>query len=283
MPKEPRGVSDFFVDIPNVRVNFDPESLDEEIRNQGVRLVHYSAIRCPVGLTDIDDNRRPHDDHEGCSNGFLYEREGTITALLTGNGKQENLQDAGYVHGASFTATFPRQYDMACGPMSGQSFYVAPFDRFYLEEEAIVVPTWQLVRCNESGVDKLNFPAVRVLRLKDQRGQVYREGEDFDLKQGQIVWRPARRPVGDPETDRDAIISVRYLYRPFWYCGRLLHEIRVSQVENLMDDRRPLVRMPQQALLNREWLYLNESNDPEALKPSNRQAPAPTDGGFGPR
>jgi hypothetical protein len=131
----------------------------------------------------------------------------------------------------------------------------------------------------------LNFPAIRVEYLVDNRGDSYKQGQDFALLAGQIMWLPGgRRPAPDLETGRGAIISVRYYYRPFWLVSRLLHEIRVSQVENILEGTSSLIRMPQQALLNREFLYLSESNDPEAKMPNSpRQQQAPEDGGFGPR
>lgn len=281
---KPPGPQNLFTELPSLVLSIDPDAFDLEIQSQGVRLVHYTAMRCPVGMTDLDDNRRPHPDHAGCSNGFLYKKAGRITALLLANGKTDRLEDIGFIHGASFTSTFPRFYD-PCENCPPKAFYVAPFDRFYLEEEAIVVPTWQLHRCSETGSDRLNFPVVQVERLVDSREDEYFQGQDFDVKEGQIVWRPdGRRPMGDMETGRGAIISVRYWYRPFWYCARLLHEIRVAQVEHPTDLTRKLIRMPQQALLNREFLYLNETQDDLSRDPrSPRQTQAPEDGGFGPR
>jgi len=285
-----KPVDHYITDLPTVAIGFDVEAFDDAIRNQGVRLIHFRAIRCPVGMTDIGDNRRPHPDHSGCSNGFLYERAGSVTALLIGNGNNPSLRDIGFVDGASFTSTFPRQYDDPCVPP--KPFYMAPFDRFYLDEEDITVSTWQLVKSNPSGLDKLSFPAVEVERLVDARGESYEQCQDFEIEAGQIRWKPGgRRPGEDVETGRGVIYSIRFRYRPFWYCARMMHEIRVSQQDNQMTGERKLVRMQQQCLLNREYLFLNESNDDLALDPrtstskagSPRQQHAPEDGGFGPR
>lgn len=280
-------VESLTMDLREVQVSFDADAFDAAIRSHGVQLVHYTALRCPVGMTDLDDNRRPHDDHAGCSNGYLYSKAGCIQSLLVGNQNKQDLRDIGFVDGASFTASFPRTYEDGC------EFYLAPFDRFYLNEEAITVPTWQLSRCNESGTERLAFPAVSVEHLVDARGDSYKQGQDFQLVNGQVNWLPAgKRPINDLETGRGAVISIRYRYRPFWYCARLLHEIRVAQVESPINDDRKLIRMPQQALLNREFLFLNESHDDQARRdPKNkdsgpespRQTPEPEDGGFGPR
>lgn len=281
-------IENYVTSLPAVAIDFDVEAFDSAIRSQGVKLVHYKALRCPVGMTDLGDNRRPHEDHSGCSNGFLYKKAGHVTGLLIGNGNDPQLRDIGFIDGASFTSTFPRHYDDTCEP--SKAFYMAPYDRFYLDEEAITVPTWQLVKANESGLDKLAFPAVDVEELVDARGDSYEEGRDFRICEGQILWLPnGRRPMTDLETGRGSIFSIRYHYRPFWYVARLLHEIRVTQVGNPMTNERKLVRMQQQCLLHREFLFLNESNDDMARdprnpdKPSPRQQQAPEDGGFGPR
>lgn len=283
-----KPVEHFVTDLPAVAISFDVEAFDSAIRSQGVKLVHFKALRCPVGMTDLDDNRRPHEDHAGCSNGFLYRKAGSITGLLIGNGNDPQLRDIGFVDGASFTSTFPRAYDDACIPE--KPFYMAPYDRFYLDEEAITVPTWQLVRANEAGMDRTNFPIVEVEELIDSRGDSYEECVDFEIQDGQVVWKvDGHRPSPDLETGRGAIFSIRYRYRPFWYVARLLHEVRVSQVDNPMTNERKLVRMQQQCLLNREFLFLNEAHDDLAKDPrentqgASRQQQAPEDGGFGPR
>jgi len=281
------AIESYPIDHREVQVSFDAEAFDQAVRSHGVRLVHYTALRSPVGMTDLDDNRRPLPDHSGSSNGFLYTKAGVIRALFLGNSNRPDLRDIGFVDGASSTVTFPRSYE------DGTEFYLAPFDRFYLEEESIVVPTWQLTRANASGIERLSFPAVSVEQLVDSRGDFYRQEQDFCVKNGQVVWLDGgRRPMPDLETGRDAVIGIRYRYRPFWYCARMLHEIRVAQVESLVNDDRRLIRMPQQALLNREFLFLNENQDDQAIRnpklpdsgpTSPRQAVEPEDGGFGPR
>jgi len=273
-----KPVESLVTDLPDVTMSFDLEAFDTAISTSGVKLVHYSALRCPVGITDVDDNRRAHPDHAGCSKGFLYHKVGTIQALLTGNGNTQSLRDIGFVDGASFVSTFTRTYSDCDKP-----FMAAPFDRFYLDEESITVPTWQLSRASASGTERLAFPVVMVERLVDSRGDEYKQGEDFCIKDGLINWKEdGRRPMDDLETGRGAVISVRYSYRPFFYVERLMHEIRVAQVESILTNDRKLVRANQQLLLNREFLYLDSENDPQSIAQRNpRQQPGPDDGGFG--
>jgi hypothetical protein len=261
-----------YTELPSQSVSFDVEAFNENVRAQGVKLLHYKAMRCPVGMiTAGDDNRRPHEDHAGCSNGFLYHEAGTITAMFTANSNSMRMNDVGYTDGSSVSVTFPSTYDNQETP-----FYVAPFDRFYLAESNIAVPTWQTFQCHQSGMDRTRFPIEEVEYLMDSFGRTYQYGTDFDVSNGQIKWLTANRPGIDMDTGKGIICSVRYLYRPFWYCARMLHEVRIHQTEE------GLFRMPQSAVLNREYLYLNEEQDDTVKEADSlRQMPAPDDGGWG--
>lgn len=268
-------------DLPRTSIDFDEDAFEAMIHSQGVQLVHFAAQPCPVGKIDVGDNRRPHEDHEGCSNGYIYTKIGTITCLFTNQGNTQALRELGYVDGASVVVTFPLGYDDV-----DTEFAPAQFDRFYLKEEAIVEPIWEYVKCNQTGMERLSFPAVRfLLPIVDWRGERYIQGADFSIDgNGQVVWG-GRRPVPDLDSDHGAVVSLRYMYRPFWLLARKLHDIRIAQKQDFMGvEPRKLFRMPVEAILNREFLYLNQSQDSESLNPDvTRQAKGPDDGGFSPR
>lgn len=268
------------IDLPSSQVSFDPDAFNEFLNVQGVRLVHYKAMRCPVGMTDVDDNRRPHDDHEGCSNGFIYFKAGIVTAGIGGNGNEQISHDLGLLENSTFVATFPQHYDGTVEPIA-----IAKFDRFYLDESEpeakILVPTWHLQTTHGSRSDKLYYPAESVEKLVDYRGIEYVEHQDFCLEKGNIKWNGSKWPGYQLDVKRGAIYSVRYHYRPYWYCARMLHEIRVAQVETF--EGRVLKRLPQQCLLAREYTFTNQQRDSEAKDAATtlRQTPEPNDGGWG--
>lgn len=279
---------DFVTRIPPHQISFDPIAFDAALRSQGVQLEHYSAVRCPVGMTDIDDARRPHPDHSGCTNGFLYTKVGTITALFVNNSKQRSPDDMGFYDGSTVQVSFPRTYD----DPEGTPFLVAPFDRFYLAEPSIVVPTWQLFLHHDSGIDRFKYPVEKVSILVDAAGVRYTEGDDFKVKAGAVEWlgtRPTPQlDVGPlPSSTRGSVCSIRYLYRPYWYVGQILHELRVSQVS--ADGTRTIERMPQAAVLHREYVSLtrnqNEPGDPasEIDADALRKVLGPMSGGVGPK
>lgn len=287
----------YVTEIPDYDISFDAEAFDQAVVTSGVRLVHYRALPCPIGMTDVNDNRRSHEDHSGCSGGFIYKKCGTVTALFTSNSKNKRSEDAGFIDNATVQITTPRHYD----DPAEKPFLVAPFDRFYLDEEALVVPMWERYLHSSTGYDRLKFPVVNVEDLYDNRGREYQQNVDFTVENGQIVWKgntPGDQLEiggnfnGTGERDRGAVCSVRYSYRPYWYVGALMHELRVAQIQGEGEER-TLTRMPQAFLLHREYVSLNQQAEPEGerlvgngsqVNSSDvlRRVMGPLNGGFNP-
>lgn len=264
------------IDLPDAAVSFDVDQFDNAVRNHGVSFVHWRAMRCPVGLIEEHDVRRPHEDHSGCSNGFLYTRAGLVSCLFTGNGMGTSKSDVGLLDSSSVSITLPRQYDDG----NRSPVYIAPFDRLYLAEEAIVVPDWQVFTSNGTR-DKLRFPVAEVQDLVDSRNVRYHPG-DFSIVNGEIAWNGANRPGLDPETGRGVVCAVRFNYRPYWYVKSMNHEVRVAQSQHPVTGARQVFRMPQAATLQREYVFEKNENDEQAPdKP--RQVPMPDGPRFGPR
>ena len=269
----------YVTEIPNDLHSFDVAAFDDAIHSQGVVFVHFRATRCPVGMVDVYSQRRPHDDHSGCSNGFIYTRAGCMTCLFVGNPKSEKHTDMMVLDTASAQATAPRFYD---GTQT--RVQIAPFDRLYLANENIAVINWELHEAHVTGLDRLSFPPVAVQDLIDNRGLRYSCGTDFEVRGGEIQWLTQNRPGIDPESGRGRVYSVRYSYRPYFYVDRLNHELRVSQADDPATGVRHLEQMPQSLSLNREYVYRKEEQDPQAPNPESlRQIMAPADGGVGPR
>jgi hypothetical protein len=289
-------------DIANSEaVNFDPDAFDDMLRSHGLTLVHWRALKCPLGAVDADDERSPHGDHGDCSNGFLYRVVAPITCAVSNNSDNPQVLDIGIVNQVNILITPPRSYDVLAIDGSPLQCLMAPYDRLYLAEESITVINWQKFEVCGGPTDKLMYPLVMVEELVDSRGKWYQEGEDFTCEAGLLKWVPGHAP-GTPraEAGTGVICSIRYRYRPYWYVKDLPHEIRVTQLEDPITGVRHTVRMPQQALLQREYVFENQSNDPNAkenqdpnkvitgiaasLGQSNlRQIMAPRSGGFGPR
>lgn len=259
--------------------SMDPLAFDEQLRSQGVKFVHHRAMGCPVGIVNLDDtNRRIHEDHPGCSNGYLYETMGEITGSFINNPNNPDFQDPGYIDGSTVTVTFPHTYDL-----SGETIYVAPFDRFFYADHNVLWPHWEQVEASPSGRDRLRWPAEQVQNLVDSRMVRYKVGVDFDVLDGYVIWRPdGKRPGHDPETGRGRIFVCWYLYRPFWYVERLLHEGRVIQTENEQGIRETR-RMPFHVSMVRERFFEDrQANDNAANGRDPRDMRTNRDGSFPP-
>lgn len=257
------------------QVHFSPGDFDDFINAHGIRLKHYKAMRCPVGLKSRYDTRRTDDCHENCSNGFIYTYAGEIDVVFSGNNSKLSQYDPGMLFGSTVTITAPRFYS----DCQDKPVHLLAFDRLYLPDEAVLVPMWELFEAHETGVDRLRFQVVEVNDLIDNLGKRY-TSSDFKVEKGRIIWTSSNRPGIDPDTGNGRVCSVRYFYRPFYYIAQLIHEVRVATVEDL-DGTMKTVRMPQSAMLQREYVFQNEKQDEQAINPNSpRQVKAPADGGF---
>lgn len=268
----------FQLQLPDDIIGLDPEAFDTLIRSQGVQMVHFRSMRCPVGLKDPDDIRRGHEHHQDCSNGMVYTKAGLVTCGWLSNSKHVDLGDLGRLDGSTVTVVLPRTYDE-----SDEYVDLTYVDRMYLKEESITVTCGNFTFATHiTGVDRLCFPVVRVIDLMDAHGKRYYQDVDFCVCEGQIHWKDGKSPGVDPDTNAGVICSVRFTYRPYWYVNTLPHEVRVAQVEDEYFERR-LQRMPKQAVLQREYHYEKAQRDAQAKDPEKRQHPEPSSGSFGPR
>lgn len=263
------------------QVHFGPSDFDDLITGHGVPFVHWRAMRCPVGLKGKHDARRTDECHMGCSNGFIYTKAGDLLCAPSGNNAKMAQYDPGLLTGASISITPPRYYaDPEGSPQ--RLVQLLQFDRLFLNDEAITVPTWETFEAHQTGVDRLRFPVVEVVDLMDNQGKRYILG-DFSVSDGKIAWGQ-NRPGEDPDTGKGRVCSVRYTYRPYWYVSQLVHEVRVATVDDPLTGQLVTARMPQSAILQREYLFEKEDRDSQAADPNSpRQVPEPYNGGFSAR
>lgn len=276
-----KSFDDVRLDFVNGRsVSFDFEAFNDLMASQGVQLVHYRAMRCPIGLKDATDVRKSDDCSLDCSNGFVYTKAGNITGIFTGNSKREQAQEYGWLQDASANLTLPTHYE------DEKIVHLARYDRLYLCEENITVGTWQLVEAHATSVDRLDFPAVEIIDLVDSRGKVYRTG-DYSLVNGKIKWVSQNQPGQDIATGKGVVYAVRYTYRPYWYIKSFNHEVRVSQtnmpIEGMPETERKIHRLPYEVSVQREYFFQNQVAKDETPDTNPRAIQSPPDGGFGQR
>lgn len=263
------GINTF--DLPDGVSNaYDVEAIDELIAAHGVVLEHERAMRDPVGLTSIDDIRRPGVPAAHASNGMIYSLAGCFYAAMTTNSKDLKSSEQGLVNNATASLTPTRFYIGTT-----EHVYLHSGDRLFLREQpgaepTVLVPHQQLVESSGMRKDRLDYPAVRIQDVVDSAGVRY-TSEDYSVCRGQLEWNTTR-PQGP--------YVVRFLYRPHWYVDRLMHELRFAQVDT--PDGRVVTRLPQNAVVQREFVYKNETPDPLGTG-GPREMPAPPEGGTGPR
>lgn len=274
---EPKGSYTF--NLPKQDYNYDPEAFDHLIRSHGVTFEHYRAMQCPIGVTDKYDSRKGNHQGHGCINGFLLRKAGVVTASFAGNSTKYNQADMGLVDGSSVRTTLPRFYD----DPSDKPVSVTPFDRFYVKNLTATAIHWQLVEANITGIDRVQYPVTSIEYIIDANGVEY-SPDDYRIEDGKVCWVSNNRPGVDPKTNKGTVYSIRYAYTPYWVCAQLLHEIRVSQIENPYTGERTLERFPYAILLQREVVFDNQ-REKEASQASGLgdiYLP-PTQGSFGRR
>lgn len=280
---KPKPDGNYALDFPSEAVTFDPEAFDLAIRTAGVEMVHFRAMPCPVGMIDPNDNRHPRDHNTDCSNGYVYTLAGTIICMFVSNSKESRQTDIGRLDGSSVQVTFPRFYERSRPDAPEVPVQPAPFDRVFLKDDKISVVTWERFAIDVKGNDRLRYPVLHVTDLMDARGVRYQEGADFDVANGRIVWRPGKSPGMDAISGKGTVCSARYTYRPFWYVQRMMHEVRIAQVQNEFTGERDVMRMNQAMMLQREQVFENEQANVQT-KDQPRAIPIPAEGSiFGSR
>ena len=255
--------------FPLETIAFDPLAFQNAIEQYGVKFTHYRAMRCPIGVGDADDIRKSHDHHHGCSNSYLYRRVGACTILLSGNSTDAKHEDAGLLDGSSIRVTLPRFYD----DQPDKRIHIAYADRFYFDGAEVEVPDWQMIPAHDTGVDRLQFPALKIEHVIDSSGREY-SPTLYTVRNGDLVWTGQDRPL--PGT----VMTVWYLYTAFYYVSRLINQVRVAQVVDIDGPR--IERMHESCILQRENVFRSETNDPEAPDSIRKQG-GPESGSFGSR
>ncbi len=258
----------FSLKQPDRQPRFDLDGFDAAIADKSLKLIHYRSMRCPGGLDSAKDVRRSHEDHLGCSNGFLFREAGRCTALFTGNSVQQRQGEPGVLAASSASMTLPRFYTD-----TQKQVRAAQFDRFFLPDDAILVETWEVFDHSLSGVDRMKYPVAEVVDLVSASGKFYQLG-DFSIVDGKLMWQGNNQPGGGP-SGRGEVCSVRYLYRPYWYVDSMHHDLRIATEDKLNEDgtTTSVLAVYQACSVVREYWFDSEDNDPEAPVGRRQQSP----------
>ncbi len=257
--------------------SFELKEFTDFLKGKGSKLVHYRCLPCPVGRIDPNDTmRRPHQDNCGCRNGFLYRKVGIVKGIIHSGNKNIQFVDQGLMDASPLSATLNLEYEDVPG-----SVLVAPFDRFYLAEESIVVVHWQELQYSGNTIDFLRFPADSVEELIDASGYTYILSQDYVLMDGAIKW--IDKNPGMQISGKGVVYSIRYRYRPWYVAISLGHEIRVTTVKNPVTGVETVKQVYQEIQLRRENVHRGADNDIESKSPKSQQELSPSQVDFGSR
>lgn len=220
---------------------FDPDAFGQFINGNGVPIIHWKAIPCPVGQHDVYDTlHKSHVAGHNCSNGYIYIQAGEMIATFNNNPNQMiDVEDIGIIRGSTVMITFPFTYCDGVTPV-----VVSVQDRFYVKDIECTVVSIERFARGTGTVDPLDFPPTNIEYIIDQTGKMYNNVTDYTVIGNMLTW------VGDRPTSTTTC-AVRYNYTPYLYCSRLMHEIRVARVVDGTGTR-SLVRMPYAGLCQRE-------------------------------
>lgn len=280
-------------DTNKLIINYDepwneviPDGLGQDnfLISNGCRFRHYKALQCVIGKPDEGGIRHSHT-HESdgnsdihCENGFVYIYAGEVFGVFTGNSKQQTNTAPGFVNNSTAMVTFNRyyrntdklasftEYDKLIPCENPKEFFHSNFENF---------------EHNPQGLDRCQFKITELEYLFDSDGKFYTEGADFSINSlGQIAWLPnARRPGFDNVTQKPKMISVRYKYSPYFYVKQMTHEIRIvpqfNQYTGLMEQK----KMPMQALVQVDWIFLQNETEKTTKPDQVISEPVGTNGG----
>jgi hypothetical protein len=258
------------------QLSFDSEAFQNFIKGQGIWITHYRALPDPRGMASRGDNRDVLDLRPQDSDGFVYKKAGDIQATFTVNSKNISQDPLGEISNSVAYMTMPKYYS----DNPKEEVLIHPWDRFYLKDIEIRVVNLQFLESRKEGVDKLQYPAVRVEELVDSNGVWYTQDTDFAItEEGNIKWLGQKRPGWNVNTGKGTVFSIRYRYTPYFIVVRLIHEIRVSQITDPATFKRTLERMPYQVEVIREIVFRDANTNPGSPTIDIRYQNAPQVGG----
>jgi hypothetical protein len=263
------GVSRIQMPTPLIETTLNPAIFEQFIKAQGVRMIHSRPVPCPYvrSLANLDhDPACPN-----CFNGFVYYHPTEFIGAFMGNMLERKF---------GLNGTWDVDQCQIIVPVYNQQnelMDVQYFDQIMLPD-APLVRYYQRVEHNQSGMDRLHFPAVTVDFLIDSAGKRYRPDVDFVISQGKIQWI-GNRPGWDPTLDRGIVYSVNYYTRPTFTVLQLPHHLRLAQTMSPEGVGAPNVtaRFPQLAVCRKDFIPYDSTD-----KVGEPDTPEPREGSFGP-
>lgn len=235
-----------------------PEHFTQLLNNRGIEFEHSKATPC-ANLTSLE-NQDHNPNCRECDNGFEYYDNRNITGVFSSNSLEKMFEVQGFWGISTAVITFPAEYN------DGTQADFQYFDKLVLP--SFTHRWWELIEYNfETGLDKLRYPAVTIEILKTP-DKTFIEGTDFELTtNGFIEWLSiGETPTWNPDLNKGQIYSISYTASPVWHVVQLLHELRVSQSYDTNTNLKTAIRLPQQVVVKRDFLFSHPSDQDDKKK-----------------
>jgi len=267
------------VDIPNdfgspwPAVRDDLQAYSQFIANLGIVFQHWMAIPYVIGdeegggIRQYDERNVELDNGLIYDNGFVYKYVGDVYGIFQGHSKDLKQLPPGFYADSVAYVSFNKFYKNSTKRAAFAEFdKLIPIDCPGRDMTEIWTINFEKIRHNPVGFDKLQYPALEIDFIQDNRGVIYEEITDYVLKDGGIQWVPSGTQPGISNvTNKGRILGVRYKYKPLFYVKQMVHEMRVHATFD--DDGEVRVqRGPTQCAVQVDWVFL------ESLKEDAKNA-----------
>ena len=227
--------------VPNVTLN--PESFNDLINSQGIRMIHQKPVPCP-NIRDI--NAPAHESNcSYCYNGFVYYDQREFIGALGSNSMDRVFGANGTWDMDQATIIVPSK------DMQGNVLDVQYFDQILLPD--YTVRYYQRLEHSQGGIDRLHFPASSVDFVMDRTGKVYRIGVDVVTEEGRLRWIGDRPPY-DAMIRKGTIVSVNYYTKPSFTVVGMPHQLRAAQTKDPLGGSNIQARFPQLVVVKKDFI-----------------------------
>jgi hypothetical protein len=229
-------------------------SFDELLKNRGVRFVHKIATPCPNVVSLVDNNHHPQCPF--CDNSqILYLEEKEIWGVFSNNSMEKLFEVQGVWDVGTAVVTFPVQYE------DGDQADFNIFDQLICPDFQVRIS--DLKEYQGEGITKCKYPIERIYDMTSITNNAIKKyvlDVDFTINtDGQIVWLPGNEPIYNEMTGIGEVMSITFGTAIAFNVVQKLHELRITQ--ELIDGQKTAIRLPQQLLIKRDFLFTPSSGD----------------------
>ena len=248
------------------QVGMNGKAFEQLIRAHGVRMIQLRPLPCP---NQRSLNGGDHDPNCNlCYNGYIYYGRTEFIGAFMGNSINKNYGLSGTWDKDGAQVIVPSK-DINNNEMDFQMG-----DQLIMPDHTVRFP--QRVQHNQTGIDRLHFPAIDVDVIMDSSGQEYAKNVDYKVDEnGMIKWLTQNRPGYDLDLNAGMVYSIAYYTRPYLSIQSMPHQLRTTQTQ-LPDGTTVQERFPQLVLVQKNFIPYNDGDEV-----GQGSTPEPQDGSLG--